>query len=152
MKTLFRLSLWFALALGSLHAADDPLIAAVRAADDERAAAMLTGDRARLTAIFSDDLRYAHSSGAVDTKGSFTDGLSSGRQKYVSFDYEERAFQPIAPGIVLMTGRGHFKVASKGATNDLHLSFLSVWRQENGRWRFLAWQSCRIPPATPAAK
>ena len=32
MKTLFRLSLWFALALGSLHAADDQLIAAVRAA------------------------------------------------------------------------------------------------------------------------
>jgi len=26
-----------------------------------------------------------------------------------------------------------------------------VWRLEGGKWRFLAWQSCRLPePAAPA--
>lgn len=151
MKTLLRFSLWFALALASLRAADDKVIAAVRAADDERSSAMIAGDRARLTAIFSDDLRYAHSSGTVDTKATFTESLSSGRQKYTSITYDERVFNPIAPGVVLMTGRGHFKVASGKTTNDLQLGFLAVWREEKGRWRFVAWQSCRIlAPATPA--
>ncbi|MEY4938498.1 MAG: hypothetical protein RIQ93_233 [Verrucomicrobiota bacterium] len=151
MKTLLSLPLWFALALVSLQGADDKVIAAVRAADDERAAAMIAGDRARLTAIFSDDLRYAHSSGTVDTKATFTDSLASGRQKYTAISYDERVFNAIAPGIVLMTGRGHFKVASGATANDLHLGFLAVWREEKGRWRFVAWQSCRIlAPATPA--
>jgi hypothetical protein len=50
-----------------------------------------------------------------------------------------------------MTGRGHFKSVSNGQANDLHLGFLAVWREEGGQWRFLAWQSCRLPdPAAPA--
>jgi len=28
---------------------------------------------------------------------------------------------------------------------DSVLSFLAVWREENGKWRFLAWQSCKLP-------
>jgi hypothetical protein len=27
------------------------------------------------------------------------------------------------------------------------LSFLAFWREEKGRWRFLAWQSCKLPAA-----
>jgi len=30
------------------------------------------------------------------------------------------------------------------------ISYLAVWRLEKGQWKFLAWQSCKIPPATPA--
>jgi hypothetical protein len=149
MKRLSCLTLWLAFACAALPAAEDKVIAAVRAADDERAAAMIAGDRARLTAIFSDQLRYAHSSGTVDTKATFTEGLATGRQKYTSIKYEERAFQAIAPDVMLMTGRGHFAVGSGAASNVLHLGFLAVWRLEQGRWRFVAWQSCRIPP--PAA-
>jgi len=28
---------------------------------------------------------------------------------------------------------------------DSVLSYLAVWREENGQWRFLAWQSCKLP-------
>ena len=40
--------------------------------------------------------------------------------------------------------------ASGKQQNDLN--FLAVWREENGKWRFLAWQSCRNPPAADAKK
>ena len=30
------------------------------------------------------------------------------------------------------------------------ISFLAVWRFEKGGWKFLAWQSCKIPPASSA--
>ena len=152
IHTLLRLIACIALALLPLHAADEPRLAALRSADDERVAAVLAGDRARLTAIFSDDLRYAHSSGVVDSKASFIDALATGRTKYLVWDNAERNFTFPVPGIALMTGRTRIKVAKAEGTVDLALSFLGVWREENGQWRFLAWQSCKLPEPAPAAK
>ena len=125
--------------------AQDPQTVRIVAADMERVAAIKSADREKLEAILSDDLRYAHSSGTVDTKQSFIESLSTGRTKYLGLDYEERTFTFPAPGIALMTGRAHVKVANATGEADMMLSFLSVWREENGKWRFLAWQSCKLP-------
>lgn len=133
--------------LAPLHGAGDGREAALRAADDARIAAMRTPDESRLGAVFSDDLRYAHSNGIVDTKTSFIASLTAGRSKYVSYEHEERAFTFPAPGIALMTGRARVKVANATGGMDAVLSYLAVWREEQGQWRFLAWQSCRLPPA-----
>lgn len=121
-------------------------LAAVMAADDARMAAFKAPTRERLTAIFSDDLRYAHSTGAVDTKASFIDALTAGKIKYLGIDCEKREFSFPAPGMALMTGRARFRTATAAA--DHVMSFLAVWRLEDGKWRFLAWQSCKLPAAT----
>lgn len=129
-------------------AEDAVRLAAVQSADDARVAAMKAGHRERLSSAFSDELRYAHSSGVVDTKASFIEVLTSGRTRYLGYEYEERKFTFPAPGIALMTGRARIKAESPTGTMDNVLSFLAVWREEEpGRWRFLAWQSCRLPPA-----
>jgi hypothetical protein len=112
----------------------------------------MTGDRARLNAVLSDELRYAHSSGLVDSKTSFIAALSNGKIVYESFEYLVRDFLPAAPGVVLMTGRVLIHVVIDNKKIAVDLNFLSVWRQEKGRWRFLAWQSCANPPATAATK
>jgi hypothetical protein len=143
----FLLALGLALALINLSIAAEPTDA-LAAADDARVAAMTHPDRDKLNAALSDDLRYAHSSGNVDTKASFIDTLIQGRTKYLSYDYVERNFSFPAPDIALMTGRTHIKAATASGTMDATLSFLGVWRRENGTWRFLAWQSCKLP--TPA--
>ena len=151
MKLLFRRLLLLALAAGSLPAAEDKSIAAARAADDERLAATQAADPARLAAIFSDELRYAHSSGKVDTKASYMQALTSRNTIYESFKYQERTFKSAGPGIVLMSGRViiHASNAGQKVVNDLN--FLAVWREEAGAWRFLAWQSCKNPPPADAA-
>ena len=135
------------------HAADDALSVALKTADDERVAATISGDRARLNAIFSDELHYAHSTGAVDTKVSYTDAIASGKLKYTNYDYSERAFTFPAPGIALLVGRAHIVANTPNGISDGVLSFLAVWREEKGQWHFLAWQSCKLPipaAATPA--
>jgi hypothetical protein len=145
MKTLLAsLALLFAF---QAFAEDSPAMVAVKAADKARVAAMQSGDRAKLDAVFSDELRYAHSNGIVDSKKSFIEVLSAGKTKYVGYDYEEQHFTFPAPGVALMTGRAHIKAESEGKTMDAVLSFLAVWREEQGQWRFLAWQSCKLPPA-----
>jgi hypothetical protein len=131
--------------LASLHAGADERLA-VQAADDARTVAMSSPKRDQLAAIFSDDLRYAHSTGVVDTKTSFIDALTSGKTKYRSFEYHEREFSFPAPDIALMTGRVRIRAATAEGEIENALSFLAVWRKEKGQWRFLAWQSCKLPP------
>ncbi|MEQ1850554.1 MAG: nuclear transport factor 2 family protein [Chthoniobacteraceae bacterium] len=120
---------------------------ALRAADDGRIAAMKSPDREMLSAVFSDDLRYVHSNGVVDDKASFMDILISGKTKYVGYDHVERAFTFPTADIALMAGRARIQAETAGGKMDSILSYLAVWRLEKGRWRFLAWQSCRLPPA-----
>ena len=151
-NTLLRLLPILALALVPLRAADEPQLAALRAADDERVAATLAADRPRLAAIFADDLRYAHSSGAVDTKTTYIEALTSGRTKYVLWDYQERNFSFPAPGIALMTGRTRIKITKADGATEMLLSYLGVWREEKGQWRFVAWQSGKLPEPVPAGK
>jgi len=150
MKTLLRLIALHALCLGALRAAMDP-IAAVTVADNERVAAVTAADRAGLEAILSSELRYAHSNGKIDTKESLVAALTSHRTTYENFEYKERTFRPVAPGVVLMAGRVVIHVRSEGQALELDLNYLAVWREENGKWRFLAWQSSHNPAASPGS-
>ncbi len=149
MKILLR---WFlaVLALGlvvrrACAASEAEDIAAVTAADNERVAAILAGDAERLGALLSDDLRYAHSSGHIDTKATALAATASHRTVHERHEYLERKFTEVAPGVVLMTGRVIFHERSGGQPQVLDLNFLAVWRNEGGHWRFLAWQSCKNP-------
>jgi hypothetical protein len=151
MKTLLRLLPFLALAFIAVRAAEDPVIAAVRAADDERVAATKSANRAHLEAIFSDGLRYAHSSGKVDTKASYIESIVNHTSVYETYDYTARNFVPAGPGVVLMNGRVLIQSRSGDQKNLLDLNFLAVWREENGKWRFFAWQSCKNPPPAPPA-
>jgi hypothetical protein len=152
MKILLRLLPFLALAFVSLHAAEDKSIAAARVADEERMAATKSGDRARMDAIFSSELYYAHSSGKVDNKASYIESIASKATVYNSFDYKQRDFKLVAPGVVMMTAHVIINVTSNGAKVDNDLNVIAVFREENGKWRFYAWQSCKNPPAPAAAK
>ena len=148
MKTLLTLILAFL--CSSLCAAEDPKVTALTAVDDVRVAAMLKPSKATLDTVLSDDLRYAHSNGKVDTKASLTASLLGGEAKYVSYKYSERSFIVPAPDVALMAGRLEVQAVVDGVSMTTGISYLAVWRLEQGQWKFLAWQSCKIPPATPA--
>lgn len=124
---------------------------ALNAAADARVAALVAGDVAALGAILSDDLHYIHSSGVADTKEAFLANLVSGKTKYVEYAPGERSWRFPAPGIAIESGKARIKVVNATGPMIVHLSYLATWREENGQWRFLAWQSARLPqPTTPA--
>lgn len=152
MKSLLGLLSFLSVAVVAFSApAQQPetkTLAALETADRARVAAILAGDRAGLTAIFSDDLYFVHASGKHDTKASYTETLASKQTVYSKYTYQEREFRQLAPTIVQMAGR--LLLETRGGLLDLN--FLSVWRNENGVWRFLAWHSSRNLPPTPATK
>jgi hypothetical protein len=134
----------------NVSAADlDKVITAVRLADDERIAATLAGDINALKAIYSDEMYYAHSSGKLDSKTSQLQGIATGLYKYTKFDYKERAFTPIAPTVVLMKGAALLALTRlSGEKILLDINYLGVWRLEDGKWKFMAWQAARNVPVT----
>jgi hypothetical protein len=148
MKTVLLLCFGLTLFRPVLHAAD--AIAACRAADDARVAAMTSADPAKLAAAFSDELVYVHSSGKQDSKASLTEAITSGKSAYHSIDFEKREFREVVPGLVLEHGRCLVKLGKTAPYTDLHLSFLASYRLEKGTWRFIAWQSCKLPDPAPA--
>ena len=135
MKTLLPLLL--ACFLPFAAAADDPKVTALTAVDDARVAAMLKPSKAALDTVLS-------------TKASLTASLLGGEAKYVSYKYSERSFKFPAPDVALMAGRLEVQAVVDGVSMTTGISYLAVWRLELGQWKFLAWQSCKIPPATPA--
>ena len=138
------------LATLTCSAADHPELALVSAADDARVAAMLAPTREKLEAVLSAELRYAHSNGQVDSKDALIASLTDGSATYSKYAYQDRSFTFPAPGLALMTGRFDVKAVVKGNAAESTIGYLAVWRLEKGEWKFLAWQSCRIPPAVPA--
>jgi hypothetical protein len=129
----------------SLHAEE---VAKLIAADDARVSAMKAADQGKLEAALSEELHYAHSSGLVETKAEFIAAVTSGKLKYEGIDYEERKFTFPSPEVAMMTGRARVQAVSAKGPMDAVLAYLAVWRKEGGQWKFLAWQSCKLPPAT----
>jgi len=131
--------------------APDARVAALAEAADARIAAMVAADGDALAAWLSDDLRYAHSNGLVDSKASLVDLIASGRSRYLAYETLERAFTFPADTIAIESGRARIRAESAVGMLDNVLSYLATWRLEDGRWRFLAWQSARLPqPMVPS--
>ncbi len=153
MRSLFPpLFAALVLAVATLRGSDSAVFAAVRAADDARVAATIAADLARLDSLYSADLRYVHSSGKIDNKAEHLEGVARRTNAYEKFDYRSREFLAAGPGVVLMTGRVviHSTTATGKNLNDV--TFLAVWREEQGHWRLLAWQAGKNPPGGPGKK
>jgi hypothetical protein len=135
-----------------LPSPSDRIVHAVAAADNARVLASLTADDAGLRRMLSETLTYQHSNGATDTKESLIEKIVSGRTRYKRMDYLARNFTVAADDVVLMHGRVHFHAVSGERELNATMSFLAVWRLEQGEWRFFAWQSANVgPPPAPTA-
>ena len=109
---------------------DDARIAALLGLSDARIKAVVEADTQQLSALLSDDLRYTHSNGSVDTKDEFIAALTSGRSNYHSFAPFDRVFTFPAPGIALESGKALIAVEGTAGKLDALFGYLAVWREE----------------------
>lgn len=146
LRLLALLSSFLSVALFATAASpDSAAVAAVRRADEARTAAMMAGDAKALAAVFSDQLVFAHSDGRVEGKRDYVAALLAGDTAYVGVRTSEvQTLQP-APDVVVLIGRQDMRKRLGKDWSDITLRFLSVWKQEAGTWRMIAWQSARPP-------
>lgn len=115
----------------------------ILALEDQRYAAMIAIDKAALGRLFHDELVYTHSSGAIDTKASFIAAMGA-KYTYTASQRSEEAVR-FYGDTALVTGRAVLNVTVDGEPRVLKLSFLNVWVKTPDGWRFVAWQSCKLP-------
>jgi uncharacterized protein (TIGR02246 family) len=121
---------------------------AVLAAHDRRIAATVAGDVAGLAAMMTDDLTYTHSSGVVESKAEFLDGLRNGKYVYREIAAAERKVR-VHGDAAIVSGPCHVVIEPGGRRTELDLYFTELYVKEAGGWRMALWHSTRLPP--PAA-
>lgn len=122
---------------------------AVIAAEKARNAALVAGDVTALASLLSDNLRYIHSTGKLETKAIVLDGIASKKTAYEWMKTTDLVADEITPDVVVLSGKiDQRKLGGTGWAN-LVLLFQAVWRNESGTWRLVNLQTVLPPPPAP---
>ena len=144
-------------ALGSftpaIHAAESAADV-VRRSDEVRQKAMMAGDGAALGRVLSDEVIFVHSDGRSEAKADYLQNMTAGDTAYADVKTSDLQARQVAADVVVLTGGQEMKKKLGPTWSEVKLRFLSVWRNEAGTWRMVAWQSMRpsgnsvVPPKT----
>ena len=113
----------------------------VRILERRRIEATGANDVAALDPLLDDSLVYIDSVGDVFDKQHYLHALESGRLAYDrDFDVRETDARAVE-GLVILVGvmLGHSRL--DGEQQVFHFRCISVWREQAGDWRMVAWQS-----------
>ena len=123
---------------------DDTDVKDVLAAEDRRYQAMIDADLATLDALCADELSYAHSSGARDTKAEYFAKVRSGYYVYRQVDHPvERV--AVVGDTALVVGRMTADLLVDGVPKTIDNLALAVWVRAGDRWRLLAYAPTQLP-------
>lgn len=114
------------------------------ALEEQRRMAMLAGDGAALRALFAADLRYGHSTGAVDTHDSLLSRLTAGEVVYRHLAFEQLVVT-MNDDAAIVSGEMHATICKAGEVRQLASRYQAVWLRRGGTWQFCAFQSSKLP-------
>ena len=112
--------------------------------EQRRFKAMYDGDADALGALLHDGLTYTHSSGAVDSKESYTRGVREKLWHYQSIKASD-ATVSIAGSAALVHCRLHIDVTVGGVPKVVDSIALDVWVDDGGGWKCIAVHSTPAP-------
>ncbi|MET0764834.1 MAG: nuclear transport factor 2 family protein [Blastococcus sp.] len=120
-------------------------VRAVLAAENQRYEALLGPDLATLDRLFAEELSYAHSSGARDTKAEYLHKIETGYYDYRSIDHPVERVEVVGDTAIVV-GRMTSDLAVQGTAKTIDNLALAVWTRATGEWQLLAYAPTP-PPA-----
>jgi hypothetical protein len=117
---------------------------AVLAAEDRRYRAMIDADLDALDELCADELSYAHSSGARDTKSEYLEKVRSGYYDYRRIDHPVERVE-IVGDTAIVVGRMTSDLLVQGTAKTIDNLALAVWTRTDGEWRLLAYAPTSLP-------
>ncbi len=163
MNRKYSLVLWLGIViavLGLLYftpaklKSDPNAVAAVLRLDQARLEAMRAGDGPALAKVLSDEVIFVHSDGRTEAKADYVKNLTAGDTAYSDLKTTEVQTRQITTDVIVLAGGQEMKKKLGPSWSEVKLRFISVWRNEAGTWRMIAWQSMRpsgnsvVPPKT----
>lgn len=132
--------------------AGEPAVIAALKADQARIGAMVAGNPTALANLMSEQLRFVHSDGRVESKADYVKNLMVGDTAYADATTSDVETMQITPEVVVVIGTQKMRKRLGGEWSSVSLRYLAVYRNEVGAWRLVAWQSARpsgnsvVPP------
>ena len=134
----------FAMLLAGSAAAVDRATEVI-AAEGARVTALRRGAAAALAELLSDDLRYTHSNGRIETKAEIVKSLAAKNLIYERLVTSDHQATVLTADVVVLNGRIDQCKVSDGKRSEARLLFLAVWRREGGVWRMVSMQTAMLP-------
>lgn len=117
--------------------------AAVKANVEALRKALLAADKGQLEQLAADQLSYGHSSGKVQTKAEFIDGVATRKSVVKSLDFPNLTVAVAGDAAIAR----HLYVSESetdGKPNHVKIGVLAVWQKQGGNWKLLARQAYKL--------
>jgi ketosteroid isomerase-like protein len=117
--------------------------AAVGEAVEALRKALLTADKGQLEQLAADQLSYGHSSGKVQTKAEFVDGVVTRKAIVKSLSFPELTIA-VAGDAAVVRHLYESESETDGKPASVKIGALQVWQKQGGKWRLLARQGFKL--------
>ena len=105
---------------------------------------ILEPDKAKLAQVTSEQLSYGHSSGRVETKEQFINGVMTRKAVVKSLAFPELKVTAVGNAAIAR----HIYLAESeldGKATTTRIGALQVWQKQDGAWKLLARQGFQLP-------
>jgi Domain of unknown function (DUF4440) len=101
--------------------------------------ALLSADKVQLEELTAAQLSYGHSSGKVQNKSEFVDGVLGRKAVVKSLTFPDVTIA-VAGNAAIVRHTYASESEAGGKTDNIRLSVLAVWQKQDGAWKLLARQ------------
>ena len=125
-------------------------IAVAQSADEKKIAenitaftkAMVDADSIVLKNLTANDLSYGHSSGKIENKNQFIDGVISGPD-FLSIDITDQTIQ-VTGNIAIVRHKFFAKLMRDGKPDEARIGLMQIWLKQKDKWKLLARQAFKL--------
>jgi len=114
----------------------------VEALERGRVEAMITCDLEAFEKMLSDDMRWSHAAGNIDTKQSMIAQYAEGGIRCFAVERSETETR-IFGTAAIVTGVVHMDVEAAGVRKKIRSRYTGVWSEHDGNPQLVSWQSAR---------
>jgi hypothetical protein len=145
MKPLVLLTGLIVATAGSAAAQSSGAEKALLALQQERFAAAISQDVSALEQMVAEEVRYCHTTGAVDTKSSYLTMVRTGSIDWLEVNpkgMEARIYGDVG----IIAGEVHQKITVGGRAEpiDMHIRTIDVYVKRDGRWQLTEFQASNV--------
>ena len=114
---------------------------AVSAAVEALSKATIAADKSALEKLTAAELSYGHSSGRLENKAEFIEGLTSGRSGFSTIELTGQTVNVVDKIAIV---RHVFNATRRKQGDQVKLYNLTIWIQQQDQWKLLARQAAKL--------
>ena len=105
--------------------------------------AMTSRDKNLLESITAPELSYGHSSGKVEDKAAFINGVLNDPIQFNEIDLQEQTIR-VAGNTAIVRHIFDSKITNNGTPGEIKIRNLLIWQKQKGKWLLLARQAFKM--------